>query len=696
MLYQTITFTTFCSHFFIDTQAWLCYRHPHVTSKQVIIKYQNYKGGTMKSKFSMRNKFFSVGMIFFLMLFVIACSSSNDTAPATYSISGAVTGATPADVTGVTINLTGAATASTTTDASGTFSITGLSDGAYTVTPVKAGYIFNPVSLVASVSGASVTGINFVATATGASTYSISGKVTGDVLKDVTITLRGGTNGTATTDASGNYSFSNIVNGSYTVTPSRTGYTFTPANLNIPLSGAISPGNDFTSAAVVIPPATTASGTYTWNSTTGVITLNTTSSNFTCQGPSLGAETHTGVTITSTTMTWPNDNMTWSRSSGTANDIVGTWTSSDSTTGNSYTAIFNANGTVSVGGVIVTCGGGGGNAGTYTQADLTGTWYMNNLSTGNNKWMRAKFSINSSGVATCLSMSDSGGGISCPSPFDLTLTMNPSTGVITQSGYDASNAGTGHMTMTSNKNFAAGTSTNGDSPNYKYQLAIMQKVVTGTSYSNADLQGKSFVTHELDVSNTPGDSGWSYSAGTIDGTGLATISSGINSWGNPSSGTATISVDANGVVTQNNYPSFQGFLSADKKTIVVTSSSNGSSPSPQLMIIQITGQTYTAGLLPAGISAQHMLAGGVTPAPFWLHFTSTVASGGVMTFSDWVSSNSAVTAPGTTSTGSITSSGTVTIAGNPTYHGQVSHDGKFIVGTQTISSGVYSLSVNTQ
>ena len=104
-----------------------------------------------------------------------------------------------------------------------------------------------------------------------------------------------------------------------------------------------------------------ASGTYTWNAGTGTFTLNTITSDFTCNGPSLGTETHVGVTITVTTMTWPNDPMTWTRSSGTAGDIVGIWTGSDSTTGNSYTLTFNANLTVSVTGVIVSCSGGGQN-----------------------------------------------------------------------------------------------------------------------------------------------------------------------------------------------------------------------------------------------------------------------------------------------------------------------------------------------
>jgi hypothetical protein len=142
--------------------------------------------------------------------------------------------------------------------------------------------------------------------------------------------------------------------------------------------------------------------------------------------------------------------------------------------------------------------------------------------------------------------------------------------------------------------------------------------------------------------------------------------------------------------------SFQGFLSSDKKTIVGTSAESVSGGTRYaLMIIQITGQTYTAGPLPVGISAAHMLAVGASPAPFWVHFTATVASGGVITDSDWVSSYSGMTNPGTTEHGSISASGTVTIAGSD-FHGQVSDDSKFIVATQTLDTGIYGLIVNTQ
>ena len=707
----------------------------------------------MKSKFFMRNKFFSMGMIVFLLLFIIACGDGVDTPAPTYNISGAVSGAT---VAGVTINLTGAATATTTTDASGNYSFTGRANGTYTVTPVKAGYIFNPVSSVAFVSGASVTGINFVATANAASTYSISGTVTGAVQSGVTMTLSGGATGTTTTNALGVYSFSVLVNGGYTVTPSRTGYTFSPTHQDVTLSGANSPGNDFTSAAVVIPPATySISGAVSGTILAGVTinltgtdtrsTMTDSSGTFSITGlangpytltpikegytfaPSSSAATVSGADITgknfvaainilpkynisgavsgdvlyqvtitlsgagsATTITNPSGNYSFS---GLVN---GSYTVTPSKTGYTFSPTSSV---ASVSGADITGKNfvATANTTTYTQADLTGSWRMNNLRTGDNKWMRALFSINPSGVATCFSMSDSTGGTTCPTPFDLTFTMNTTTGVITQSGANAANAGTDHMTMTSNKNFAAGTGTNGDSPNYKYQLGIAQKVVPGTVYTNADVQNKSFVYHQLMISSVGADNKWEYGAGTTGSTGLVNLSSVTNSIDGttvPGATGVTLSVNSVGEVTMSgDMANFQGFLSDDKKTIVGINTDGGGSKY-HLMIYQIIGQTYPAGPLPAGISFSHMLGCGIGVA-FWVHNTITVDSGGGITFSDWADSIGG-SAPSGTYTGSISASGTVLIAGNASYHGQVSHDSKFTVATQTSSTGRYVLQVNTK
>jgi alpha-tubulin suppressor-like RCC1 family protein len=61
-------------------------------------------------------------------------------------------------------------------------------------------------------------------------TYSVSGQATagGSALSGVTMTLTGPAEKTATTEVSGNYSFSDMPTGTYLLTPSLTGYTFLP------------------------------------------------------------------------------------------------------------------------------------------------------------------------------------------------------------------------------------------------------------------------------------------------------------------------------------------------------------------------------------------------------------------------------------------------------------------------------------
>ena len=168
----------------------------------------------------------------------------------TYSIAGTVSGATQS---GVTINLTGAATKTITTDASGNYSFTTLSNGNYTVTPSKTGYTFNPASTAVSVSGASISGPNFIAVSTTPLTYKLSGTVSGDVLLNVLITLSGASNATTTTNASGNYSFTGLNNGTYTAVPSLAGYTFDPTSNLVTINNGNATFSNFIATQVIAP-----------------------------------------------------------------------------------------------------------------------------------------------------------------------------------------------------------------------------------------------------------------------------------------------------------------------------------------------------------------------------------------------------------------------------------------------------------
>ena len=194
---------------------------------------------------------FGIGFAAIAAMILAGCSKGGASGDSrTYNLSGTVSGAVSQNVS---VTLSGAGNASTHTDASGNYSFTGLANGSYTATPTLAGYTFSPSSIAVTISGANVSGTNFSATANVAPTYTLSGTVTGATLQNVLITLSGAGNATTQTDASGNYSFTGLANGSYTVTPSLTGYTFSPTSTDVSISDADATAGNFVSTAVPAP-----------------------------------------------------------------------------------------------------------------------------------------------------------------------------------------------------------------------------------------------------------------------------------------------------------------------------------------------------------------------------------------------------------------------------------------------------------
>ncbi len=561
-------------------------------------------GGTIKMK---KGRFPSQVLLYFLimiLLIIMGCSSnssSGDTAALdTYSISYTVSGNT---IAGATIYLSGAATSPATADADGNFSFTGLANGTYTLIPVLAGYTFSPVSTAVVVNGANVTGIDFEATANALPTYSIYGRVTGAVLPGVTITLSGDATGTTTTNASGYYVFSNLVAGDYIVTPSLTGYTFSPSSLAQTVVSVDIPDQDFAAAVA------------------------------------------------------------------------------------------------------------------FTQADLAGTWNIQ-LLRADKSLLRAIVTIDETGLVSSDDCEDTSG--SCPPNGYLRWTIQPGGEIYLNFWLEESSewgeSSDAHYTMTLNKNLFAGTIGDAGSE----ELLIAQKVVPETVYSDADLQGESFVAHQLTVGYT---SEWGHFEGFTNPSGELYFTS----FTSPSGSTGTLEdgvsldsimlVDSDGIVTiggNNPDDSFKGFLSADKKTIVGTSitaevdgdgnpildGEGNQAYTYQLTIIQITGQPYTIGPFPAGTYSSHFL-GVESEGLFglWGRSLFTVYSPGFAYFTDWVSSTTSIISPVLDILNISDSLGTVgEVTGEGSYHGQMSHDGNFTVFTQSIETGnddtVYSLGVN--
>ncbi len=206
-----------------------------------------------------------------LIAFATGCSgivagqtSQTTPSPTTYSISGTIT--PTAGGSNATISLSGTAVATTTANSSGNYTFTGLANGTYVVTPSHTGYTFNPTSQTATINGADVTGINFTANAQ-ANTFSISGTITPTTGgSGATVTLSGADPAVTTANSSGNYTFAGLANGTYTVTPSNIGYTFSPVSQSVTVNGADKAGVNFTATV-----QQTHSVALSWNASTSVV-----------------------------------------------------------------------------------------------------------------------------------------------------------------------------------------------------------------------------------------------------------------------------------------------------------------------------------------------------------------------------------------------------------------------------------------
>ncbi len=143
-----------------------------------------------------------------------------------YSIAGnislngfAVAGVSVSDGAGHTV----------TTNTAGQYSFTGLSGRSYTITPSKSGYSFTPTSRTVTVPP-NATNVDFTASE---NSYSISGKIVLNGITFAGVSVSDGAGHTVTTNTAGQYQFTGLGAKSYTITPSKSGYSFTPASRTV-------------------------------------------------------------------------------------------------------------------------------------------------------------------------------------------------------------------------------------------------------------------------------------------------------------------------------------------------------------------------------------------------------------------------------------------------------------------------------
>jgi len=298
-------------------------------------------------------------------------SSTPPPPPQTYDISGTISPS--AGGNGATVTLNGAASATTTANSSGFYTFAGLANGTYSITPSHGGYTFSPANQAATVSGANVTGINFTDTPQSA-TYTISGTISPAAGGNgATVMTSGAASATTTADSSGFYTFTGLPNGTYAITPSHSGYTFSPTSQSATVSGANVAGINFTDtpqsatytiSGTISPAAGGAGATVTLSGAAGATTMANASGSYAFSGLANGTYTvtpsNTGYTLSpaSTNVTInaadvPGVNFT--ATAQQAHSVALSWTASTSTVSgyNIYRSTTNGSGYLKINAAMV-------------------------------------------------------------------------------------------------------------------------------------------------------------------------------------------------------------------------------------------------------------------------------------------------------------------------------------------------------
>jgi len=165
-----------------------------------------------------------------------------------FSVTGRVTDGSNNPVPGVTIDAGSGRLAFS--DQNGYYSLPGLPGGTYYLNPSSSGLTFSPSSRAVVVPPNS-TGQDFKTTTGYVPVSSLSGRVTDLYDKPIAgVSIDDGNGDETVTDNQGLYSFTNLPDGQYTVTPTKAGYEFHPMPSPISVQGEDIGGINFTGLPV--------------------------------------------------------------------------------------------------------------------------------------------------------------------------------------------------------------------------------------------------------------------------------------------------------------------------------------------------------------------------------------------------------------------------------------------------------------
>jgi hypothetical protein len=215
-------------------------------------------------------------------------------------------------------------------------------------------------------------------------TYGISGTIGPSASGSaVTVTLSGATSAKTTTDSSGNYSFSSLASGNYTVTPSKSQFSFSPSSQSKTITSDVT-GVNFTASQVGSGPTYSISGTISPTANgAGVTMILGGAASASTTTDSSGNYTFSGLASGSYTLTPSKSG--YSFSPGSQSETIST----ANVSGVNFTASQNATISYSISGTISPTASGagvtmtlGGAASASSTTDSSGNYTFSGLASG--------------------------------------------------------------------------------------------------------------------------------------------------------------------------------------------------------------------------------------------------------------------------------------------------------------------------
>ena len=390
-------------------------------------------------------------------------------------------------------------------------------------------------------------------------TQTISGTISPSVSgAGATVTLSGAASATATADASGNYSFSGLVNGNYTVAPSKSGFTFSPTSQAVTINGANLTGVNFSTVTYTI------SGTINGAGGNGATVTLSGAASATVTANSSGAYTFTGLASGSYTVTPSLTGFTFSPTSQAVT------VSNANVKGVSFSTV-----TYTISGTI---NGAGGNGATVT---LSGA-------------ASATVTANSSGAYTFTGLTN---GTYTVTPSLTGFTFSPASQAVTVSSANVTGVNFSTVTYTISGTIS-GTGGNGATVTLSGAASASVTANSSGAYTFTGLTNGSYTV-------TPSKSGFTFSpssqAVTVNGANVTAVNfstvtytiSGTISGTGGNGATVTLSGPASATVTANSSGAYT-FTGLTNGTYTVTPSMTGFSFSPTSQTVTVNGANVTA------------------------------------------------------------------------------------------------------